>query len=656
MIKRLLLATGILVLGTLNAPGQTKAVDLSSPNGKILVRVEPGDALCYSVSYGGNVILLPSPIAMELEKGKKWGPGSVLKKVQRRQVDRFLNPVVRTRFDRIRDHFNEMTLDFSGDFSVVFRAYDDGIAYRFVTRKKGLIRIANEEATFAFSGDHPLWFAEEASFYSHQEQEYKKLRLGELNEGRQAYTPALVALPDGIKILISESDLQDYPGLWLCGDRRALYQLKGRFPQVVLRDSVTSDRDVKPLQRAPYIAETRGARSFPWRFLLISERDGQLIENTMVFKLSQPTQCASTEWIKPGKAAWDWWNANNVWNVPFRSGLNTATYKHYIDFASQYGIEYIILDEGWYQLGDLLAINPDIDVAELIRYGQEKKVGIILWVTWKTLLDQLEPALDRFAAWGVKGIKVDFMQRDDQYMVNYYWQIAREAAARKLLVDFHGAYKPAGLDRAWPNVLTREGVKGLEHNKWSADITPAHNLILPFTRMAVGPMDYTPGAMVNANARQFQVVFDLPMSQTTRCQQMAMYIVYESPLQMLADSPSRYLAEPVCTAFIAAVPVTWDETRVLQGSVGEYVVVARRHGAAWYIGAMNNESAREVTISLDFLKSGRYEMTWFGDGVNAGRCAMDYRHGQEDVTAQSMRSLQLASGGGWAALVKAIVP
>ncbi len=656
MIYRSLLAVCLIFLAAMDSFAQGKVVDLSSPNDLLLVRVETGEQLAWSLSYAGKVMLLPSPISLTLGDGKVLGPSSALKKVQRRQVDQILVPVVRTRFDRVRDHFNEMILDFSGDFSVVFRAYDDGIAYRFVTRKKGVIRIVDELSTFAFGGDHALYFAEEPSFYSHQEQAYKLLHLGELNDHRRAYTPALVSLPQGFKALISEADLQDYPGMWLSGDKSSLYQLKGRFPQVVLRDSVTSDRDVKPIERADYIAETKGARAFPWRFLLITERDGHLLENTMVFKLSQSTQISSTDWIKPGKVAWDWWNANNVWNVPFKAGLNTATYKYYIDFASRYGIEYIILDEGWYKLGDLLSPNPDIDVPELIRYGREKKVSVILWVTWKTLLDQLQPALDRFAVWGVQGIKVDFMQRDDQYMVNYYWMIAREAAARKLLVDFHGAYKPAGLDRAYPNVLTREGVKGLEHNKWSRELTPTHNLILPFTRMAVGPMDYTPGAMVNAQARQFQVIFDLPMSQTTRCQQMAMYVVYESPLQMLADSPSRYLAEPGCTAFMAGVPVQWDETRVLQASAGEYVVVARRSGAEWYIGAMNNEKARDLTVSLDFLASGGYEMHYFADGINAGRCAMDYSTGTEEVTARSTLTLQLAEGGGWVARVKPLQP
>ncbi|MBN2416685.1 glycoside hydrolase family 97 catalytic domain-containing protein [bacterium] len=338
--------------------------------------------------------------------------------------------------------------------------------------------------------------------------------------------------------------------------------------------------------------------------------------------------------------------------MDFRAGINTETYKYYIDFASRYGLEYIILDEGWYVLGDLLDVVPEIDVPELVRYGKEKGVGVILWVVWKTLDDQLEPALKQFSDWGVKGIKVDFMQREDQWMVNYYHRIARKAAEHQLLVDFHGSYKPTGLRRMYPNVMTREGVRGLEHCKWSADVGPEHDLIIPFTRMVAGPMDYTPGAMLNSIKRNFHPVFTQPSSQGTRCHQLAMYVVYESPLQMLADSPSNYMKEPECMRFLSAVPTVWDETRVLDAAVSDYILVARRSGDTWYAGAMTDWTGRELTIDFSFLGEGAYRMSVWADGINADRQGGDFRHEESAVSAGDIRTLSMAPGGGWAAIIR----
>jgi alpha-glucosidase len=349
--------------------------------------------------------------------------------------------------------------------------------------------------------------------------------------------------------------------------------------------------------------------------------------------------------------AWDWWNANNIFGVDFHAGVNTETYKYYIDFASNYGIEYVILDEGWYKLGDLFDINPDIDLEEIIRYAREKNVGIILWVIWKTLDDQLVEALDQFEKWGVKGIKVDFMQRDDQWMVNYYHKIAREAAKRHLLVDFHGAYKPTGLRRAYPNVLTREGVVGLEHNKWSKNVTPEHNLTLPFIRMLAGPMDYTPGAMINAQEKNFQVIFTRPMSMGTRCHQLAMYVVYESPLQMLADSPSHYMKEKECLEFLSEVPTVWDETRALDARIADYIVMARKSGEEWYVGAMTDGTAREFQIDLSFLPEGEFEAVIFKDGINAHRYGSDYKREVMPIKSGDNLKIELAPGGGWVAWI-----
>ena len=360
----------------------------------------------------------------------------------------------------------------------------------------------------------------------------------------------------------------------------------------------------------------------------------------MIFLLSEPCKIEDPSWIRPGKVAWDWWNFNNIYGVDFEAGLNTETYKYYIDFASANNIEYIILDEGWYELGDLFAINPEINMAELMAYGKEKNVGIILWVVWKTLDDQLAEIMPVFEEWGIAGLKVDFMQRDDQWMVEYYWKIAEEAAKRKFLVDFHGSYKPAGLHRTWPNVITREGVRGLEWNKWSDASTPEMAVTIPFIRMFAGPMDYTPGAMLNATQKDFKAVFANPMSQGTRVHQLAMYVVYESPLQMLADNPTHYMSEPECMQFLSSVPVVWDE----------YVIMARRSGYQWYVGAMTNWDEREFELDLSFLGERKFEATIWKDGLNAHRNAQDFVKESFIVDKSTKLKIKLAPGGGWAAV------
>jgi alpha-glucosidase len=371
----------------------------------------------------------------------------------------------------------------------------------------------------------------------------------------------------------------------------------------------------------------------------------------MVFKLAKECQLKNTAWIKPGKVAWDWWNANNVYGVNFKSGINTATYKYYVDFASRYGIEYIILDEGWSKTTDLFAVNPDINIDELLKYAKSKNVGVILWVVWKTLDNQLQQALDQFEKWGVRGIKVDFMQRDDQLMVNYYWKVAEEAAKRHLLVDFHGSYKPDGLSRTYPNVLTREGVRGLEQSKGSMYPTPEHNVTIPFIRMLAGGMDYTPGAMINAQLRDFRPINDRPMSMGTRCHQLAMYVVFESPLQMLCDNPTNYLKEPECMQFLSKVPSVWDETIPLDCKVADYVMVARKRGTVWYVGAMTDWTPRTLSVDFSFLPAGVYSATIYQDGVNANRVGNDYKRIVKQIKNTDKMQINLAPGGGWVARI-----
>ncbi|MFV0267040.1 MAG: glycoside hydrolase family 97 catalytic domain-containing protein, partial [Draconibacterium sp.] len=442
------------------------------------------------------------------------------------------------------------------------------------------------------------------------------------------------------------------PGMWLRGCDENKNALKGKFAGVVLEEKKENDRDVRPVKYADYIAQCSGPRVFPWRVMLITENDAALVESTLIYQLAPEQKIENTDWIKPGKVAWDWWNANNIYGVDFESGVNNETYRYFIDFASENGLEYIILDEGWYHLGDVLDVVDEIDIQELVDYGKTKNVEIILWVVWKTLDEKLVEALDQFQEWGVKGIKIDFMQRDDQWMVNFYEKIAMECAKRQLLVDYHGAYKPSGLDRAYPNVVSYEGVKGLENAKWSNLPDPEHDVTLPFIRMVAGPMDFTPGAMINKTKKNFSQVFTEPMSQGTRCHQLGMYVVYESPLQMLADNPSNYYREPGCMEFLSVVPSVWDDTKVLDARVNDYIAVARRSGDSWYVGAMTDWDPRTLELKLDFLGEGTYTMKVWKDGVNATKHAADFAQETVEVTSGSTVKVNMAPGGGWVAIIE----
>jgi alpha-glucosidase len=622
--------------------------DVSSPDRRIRATVYTGSELAYSVSVGGRQILRPSPVSMTLVSGQVLGKPATATGSKVQSVNRLLRPVLKIKRAEIHDAYNELRVDFKGDFSLIVRAFDDGIAYRFSLALPGEITVAAEQSSFRFAEDALVYFPEEESLMSHQERLYLKTRISAIKAPRFSSLPALVKLSDGLNVVITESDLLDYAGMDLTVDTEP-NGLRGLFPRYPTKVQLKRDRDEEVIERADYIAKTRGTRNFPWRVLAIAAEDRGLIDTDIVYRLASETTLTDTSWIKPGKVAWDWWNANNVYGVPFRAGVNTETYRHYIDFAAAHGIEYVILDEGWYKLGDLMSVVPEMDMESLTAYAREKKVGLILWVIWKTLDRQMEAALNRFAQWGVKGIKVDFMQREDQWMVNFYERAAGEAAKRKLLVDFHGSYKPTGLSRTYPNVLTSEGVKGLEHNKWSADASPENAVTFPFIRMLAGPADYTPGAMINAARDSFAQIFNRPMSQGTRCQQLAMYVVFESPLQMLADAPSNYLRELESLEFLSAVPSVWDETRVLDAKLGEYIILARRHGAEWYVGAMTNWTARDLDLDLSFLGSGSYQADIYRDGPNADRVGVDYQREKRSVASSERIRIHLAPGGGWAA-------
>ena len=634
--------------------------NLFSPDKKNEIKINTEKNISFSVYSNNHELISPSLIALKLEDGKTLGSNPVISDTHKKIVDTAVYPVIKQKSEKIINSYNELKLNFKGDYSLVFRAFNNGVAYRFETGYKDSIKIKSEVASFNFATDDTVYFPQEESFISHNERLYKKLPLNKVEPDSFCSLPALVTTHFGTKVLITEADLEDYPGLWLKVNKE--HTLTGIHPNYVLKAEVDRDKDSRIIERADYIANTIGTRKYPWRVMMIAETDSDLILNQMVCLLSEPLQLKETSWIKPGKVAWDWWNALNIYGVDFKSGINTKTYKYYIDFASKYNIEYIILDEGWYKSsatepgnpnipGDITDVIPAINMKELLSYAEEKNVGIILWVAWKSLDRQMNKALDLYEKLGVKGIKVDFMQRDDQLMVNYYWRTAKEAAKRKLLVDFHGSYKPSGLRRAYPNVINREGVRGLEHCKWSDLFVPDHEVTIPFIRMSAGPMDYTPGAMVNAQKDNYRPIFARPMSMGTRCHQLAMYVIYEAPLQMLADNPSNYLKEPECMQFLGKVPTVWDETKVLYAKTDDYVVIARRNGNTWYVGAMSGKYPKEFNIDFSFLNPGEYTMDCYQDGVNADKFGNDYKKTTLKITKDKKLDIKLAPAGGWAAII-----
>ena len=625
---------------------------LRSPDQKIEIRIRTTERLKYDIVLDGKVLLQDSTLSLRIDQ-LTLGLQPRVKTTRERTVNQEIVPAIPQKSSRIRENYNELRLDLEGNYALVFRAYNEGIAYRLETSlPEREVKVYSEEVTLHFAGGFNVYYPKEDSFFSHNEREFVYLLLKDIPPTSLASLPAIVISNDGVKLAIGESDIEDYPGLWLRGNSNN--SLSATFPPYPLKEELRkdNDRDFRVTQSADYIAVTKGTRSYPWRILGIAHKDADLITNQLVYLLARSSEIQDSSWIKPGKVAWDWYNANNIYGVDFKSGVNTQTYKYYIDFASRYGIEYVILDEGWYKLGNLLEVVPEIDMEELVAYGKKKNVGIILWVVWKTLDDQFDAAFNQAEKWGVKGLKIDFMQRDDQKVINFYHKACREAARRRMLVDFHGAIRPAVMTRTWPNLVNVEGVRGLEQNKWSKLSNPEHNVTIPFTRMFLGPMDYTPGAMVNSgNEKNFAAVFDRPMSLGTRVHQLAMYVVYEAPLQMLADTPSHYLREPEVMKFLAPVPTVWDETKVLDAKLGDYVIVARRKGREWYVGAMTDWTARSMELDFSFLRDGKFQMDSYEDGSNADRVGNDFKTVTTQVDKNTRIKVRMAGGGGWAARI-----
>ncbi|RZK40679.1 MAG: glycoside hydrolase family 97 protein [Pedobacter sp.] len=630
-----------------------KDFQLQSPDGKTQISIALKDKITWSIKHHGEIILQPSQLALMLKDGIQLGVNPVLIQQRQHSFNRMITAVVPVKSQRIADIYNELKLDFKGNYSVYFRAYNDGVAYHFETNLPDkIIEVENEIADFNFGNQNRVFWPIESDpdFLSHFESLYKDSTINAFNQSQHAALPMLVYSRSGTTMLISEANLYDYPNMFLFGT--GSNRLTAGFPKNIAASTPVRDRGIKIAKLERHLAKTPGKRSFPWRTIAICDEEKDLLVNNLTYKLSSPCIIENTNWIKPGKVAWDWWNDNNIYGVDFRAGINTKTYKYYIDFAAKFGLEYIMLDEGWTKTTtDLMHTNADIDIEEIIDYGKSKKVGVWLWTLWGPLDKDMDRILAQYKNWGAVGIKVDFMARADQYMVNFYERVAATAAKHELMVDLHGAYKPVGLNRKYPNVLSYEGVRGLENNKWSTEITPKHNLTLPFIRMAAGPMDYTPGAMINATKKNFNIVYGEPMSMGTRAHQVAMYVMYESPLQMLADNPTNYLKDSICTSFISRIPTVWEQTIALNGKVGEYALIARKNADKWYISAMTDWNVREIEQTLSFLDGKTYRMDILSDGINADRHAADYKVSSLKVTKDNKINIKMEKGGGWCAIL-----
>ena len=657
-IKSLIIC--IVLLVSSNFVSAQKKYSLQSPDKKINVIVTIGEEyLTYSVTHDSTIVINDSPITMELSDGKVLGKNPVVRNYKTETVDKLIKANFYKK-EYVEDYYNELTITFKGSYNVQFRAYNDGVAYRFCTRYPKPITIVREGIVYNFSDNHTAYIPyvnarrSELDFITKQffnsfENTYTITPISDMITDRLAFMPILVSLEDGKKVVITEADLENYPGTYLIrnSEENSIKGLHATYPKTEVQGGHNMLQYVVE-EREDYIARVQGTRDFPWRCMIISTEDKELTNNDMVYRLASPSRIEDVSWIVPGKVAWEWWNAWNIKDVDFESGINNETYKHYIDFASEYGIEYVILDEGWAvnKEADLFNVIPEIDIAELVEYADSKGVGIVLWAGYLAMDRDMEEVCKYYSEMGVKGFKVDFMDRDDQKTVDFYYRMAATAAKYHLIVDFHGAYKPTGMNRTYPNVLNFEGVFGLEQVKWAPDIDlVTYETTIPYIRMLAGPMDFTQGAMRNANKDNYRAVWSEPMSQGTRCRQLAEYVIFESPFNMLCDSPSNYRDEDECTRYIAEIPTVWDETIALDGKVGEYTVIARRSGDRWYVGGITNWDEREIEIDLTELDLKTHHAIEFRDGVNANKIAEDYVKNNITIENNTYKATMRKGGG-----------
>jgi len=649
-MKKLLTLTLILSL-ILFQSATAKEIAIKSPNEKIAVTVKLSEEIAFSINYMHHPLLEKGTISLDL-LNEKLGENPQLISSKKRTIDEILHPVVPLKNSELRNHCNVLNLHFQKDYQLEFRVFDDGVSYRFITTKPNEITVINETSSYQFADNYKGYLSKTERTFSNYEHVYSPVSLQDFKKEDLAILPLFLDAQKA-KILIAEADLHDYPAMFLeGGEGNTINTWFPKYPEKTeaITNSWWSDRRLKISKEANYIAQTNGKRSFPWRIFAIAEEDKDIVTNDLVYILSSPSQFNNFDWIKPGQTSWEWWHASNIYGVDFKAGYNTETYKYYIDFASDYGLAYMLMDEGWsLSVTDISKPNPDIDLNELVNYANEKNVKIILWASW--LAVEKNPAfIEQVKRIGAAGIKIDFMDRSDQWMMNYYERIARQAFENELLVDFHGSITPRGLRRTYPNIISFEGLTGMEQNKGGGHDTPNNRVILPFTRNVVGPMDYTPGAMKSVHPKYWHANWTNPMSIGTRAHQLALFVVFESGLQMLADNPSDYYKEDECTQFITDVPTTWDETVVLGAQIGEYYVVAKRKDKEWFIGGITNDKNRDFEIDFSFLdKEKQFSMTLFMDGINADSYATDYKINKKSIQLGDTLLVKMVLNGGFAA-------
>jgi alpha-glucosidase len=638
---------------------KNKTFQLRSPDGRKVVSIEAGKNLQWSLMNGSTQVITPSAMSMHLQSGDILGVNMQIKSSKMEKVNTTIKAFDYIK-DIIPDVYNQLTITCKGDYGIIFRAYDDGVAYRFFTKKNEELIMLNEEATFNFDKDYKCFvpfvrdFRGAEQYIQSFEALYTERKLTDLPKDTLGFLPIMVDLGNGQKALITEADLEDYPGMFLQVNNSQPNSFKAVYAPYPLAQQQGGHKMINTIvtKRADFIAKVNGTRNFPWRVVIVSDHDTALLDNDMVQKLASPSRIEDPSWIKPGKVAWDWWNDWNISHVDFRAGVNTETYKYYIDFAAANKLQYIIMDEGWSNDLDLLDVSPKINLQEIINYGKQKNVDVILWAAWYAVQSNMDAVFEKYASMGAKGFKIDFMDRDDQVMVSSLYAIAKKAAENKMILDYHGMYKPTGLQRTWPNIVNCEGVKGMENVKWTPhDDVPRYDVSIPFIRMVAGPMDYTPGAMRNSIKSGFAPNNSMPVSQGTRCHQLAMYIVFVAPLQMLSDNPTVYMKEQESTDFIDNIPTTFDKTVPLAGEVAAYTAIAREKNNVWYVGAMTNWNERDLDLDFSFLGAGSYEAEIFKDGINADRDATDYKKEIVTITRVSKLKIHLAPGGGWAARI-----
>ena len=625
-----------------------KVVTAQSPDGQTNVCVTLSDAIYYDVVSHGETLLTRSIIGMQLSD-RVLGEKPVLKKKSLKRVEETVTPIFPLKYSQVENNYTLLTLDMKGGYSVDFRIYDDGVAFRMRTSIPDQIEIMQENTVFQLADECDLVLQQPGGFKTGCEENYSLVKSSQWKKtDRMTELPVLI-MGKNQKILLSEFDLVSYPGLFLKGNSDN--SLSAIQPKVPLEYEDDGDRRQRILKEADYIAKTEGTRTFPWRYMLITQEDGRLAENTMPMRLAQKCQLEDVSWIKPGQACWDWLNGIPYGpDVTFEGGINLETYKYFVDFASRNGVPYIIMDEGWaLSTRDPYKTNPKVNLPELISYAKSKNVGIFVWLPWLTVEHNMD-LFEKFEEWGIVGTKIDFMDRQDQWMVDYYDRVAKEAAEHHIMIDFHGAFHQSGLEYRYPNVLTYEGVRGMEFN---GGCTPKNSIWFPFIRNAVGPMDYTPGAMICYQPKYHHGNRPFCAGVGTKVYNLAVFVLFESHLQMLMDNPCRYDAWPDCRDFIASVPVNWDDTRVLAAEAGQYIVMAKRRGQKWFIGGITNDKGREIDVTLDFLPEGKdMQMTSFVDGVNAAKMAMDYRQEKSTVNKDTKLHIRMVCNGGFAATIE----